>query len=255
LAHDQGWRLTHHGHLRLPGVREQICALNLGPEKGSLRVPHHGGVDDYEAFDRLSSAVYIAARSGAVDCTAAFDLAASWLEERPQDPDAAELAALSTECAQASQARMAEVALRLLAVADFRPGFKEEPGWLACLEDAMRVVNQDAAATGIRRPCQLRVRDDDGLNWSVNAYVKTWDGYTGTSEGIYPASGADPVSALVAVADDAQDALMHALFAAWPVCPVHLLGVHARDCEGAAVWWCSGDGGHVITAIGEWRGR
>jgi hypothetical protein len=92
-------------------------------------------------------------------------------------------------------------------------------------------------------------------NWSVNAYVKTWDGYTGIAEGIYPASGADPVSALVAVADDAQDALMHALFAAWPVCPVHPLGVHARDREGAAVWWCSGDGGHAITAIGEWQGR
>jgi hypothetical protein len=36
-------------------------------------------VDDYAAFDRLSSAVYIAARAGAVDCTAAFELAVSWL--------------------------------------------------------------------------------------------------------------------------------------------------------------------------------
>jgi hypothetical protein len=62
-----------------------------------LRVPHHGGVDDYEDFDRLSSALYIAARAGAVDCAVAFDLAASWLEERPLDPDATELAALSIE--------------------------------------------------------------------------------------------------------------------------------------------------------------
>jgi hypothetical protein len=211
-------------------------------------------VDDYEDFDRLSSAVYIAARAGAVDCTAAFDLATSWLEERPQNPDATELATLSTECTQASQPRMAEVALRLLATTNFYPGFKEEPGWLACLEDAMRLVNRDAAAAGIR-PCQLRVHDDDGLNWSVNAYVETWDGYTGTTEGIYPASGADPVSALVGVADNAQDALMHALFAAWPVCPVHRLGVHSRDQDEAAVWWCSGDGGHTVTAIGEWHGR
>ena len=176
-----------------------------------MHASHHGGVDDYRDFDRLSSAVYIAARSGAVDCMAAFDPAASWLEERPHDPDATELATLSLECTQASQSRMAEVALRLLATANFRPGFKEEPGWLACLEDAMRLVNRDVAATGIRRPCKLRVHDDDGLNWSVNAYVETWDGYTGTRlEGIYPASGADPVSALVDVADDAQDALMHA---------------------------------------------
>jgi hypothetical protein len=102
---------------------------------------------------------------------------------------------------------MAEVALRLLVTADFCPGFKEEPGWLACLEDAMCLVNRDVAATGIRRPCRLRVHDE-GLNWSTNAYVETWDGYTGIAEGIYPADGADPVSALVAVADDVQDALM-----------------------------------------------
>src|ERR1700722_14424650 len=117
-------------------------------------------MDDYAALDRLSSAVYMAARAGAVDCAVAFDLAASWLEECPQDPDAAELAALSLECRQASQPRMAEVALRLLATADFCPGFKEEPGWLACLEDAMRVVNRDVAATGIRGPCRLRVHDE-----------------------------------------------------------------------------------------------
>jgi hypothetical protein len=152
-------------------------------------------MDDHVDFDWLSSAVYVAARAGAVDCTAAFDLAASWLEERPQDPDATELAMLSIECTRVSQPRMAEVALRLLATANFWPGFKEEPGWLACLEDAMRLVNRDVAATGIRRPCQLRVHDE-GLNWSVNAYVETWDGYTGVAQGIYPASGADPVSAL-----------------------------------------------------------
>jgi hypothetical protein len=219
-----------------------------------VRVPHHGGVDDYEDFDRLSRTVYIAARADAVDCTAAFDLAASWLEECPQDPDATELATLSVECTQASQPRMAEVALRLLAAANFSPGFKEEPGWLACLEDAIRLVNRDVAATGIR-PCQLRVHDE-GLNWSTNAYVEAWNRYTGTAQGIYPASGADPVWALVAVAEDAQDALMHALGTAWPgVCPVHRLGVHSRDQDEAAVWWCSGDGGHAVTSIGEWEGR
>lgn len=219
-----------------------------------LLVRHDGDVDDYAAFDRLSRAVYIAARAGAVDCTAAFDLAASWLGERPQDPDATELAMLSVECAEASQPRMAEIALSLLATADFCPGFGEEPGWLACLEDAMRLVNRDMAATGIRHPCQLRVYDDE-LTRSGNAYVETWDGWTGTAQGVYPVSGADPVQALVAVAEDAQDALMHALWATWPVCPTHRLGVHARDHEKAAVWWCAGDGGHAVTAIGEWQGR
>ena len=139
--------------------------------QGGLVVCHHGDVDDYAAFDRLSRAVYITARAGAVDCTAAFDLATSWLEERPQDPDATELATLSVECAEARQPGMAEVALSLLATAGFYPGFNEEPGWLACLEDAMRLVNRDVAATGIRHPCRLRVYDDE-LTRSGNAYVE-----------------------------------------------------------------------------------
>lgn len=100
----------------------------------------------------------------------------------------------------------------------------------------MRLVNLDVAATGIGHPCQLRVRDDEFLARGGNAYVESWDGHTSSSAGIYPASGADPLSALVAVADDAQEALMETLWVAWPVCPVHRLGVHARDCEQRAVW-------------------
>lgn len=114
------------------------------------------------AFDQLSSTVYIAARAGAVDCTAAFDLAAGWLEYHPQDPDAAELALLSIECTEASQPRTVQAALRLLATANFRPGFKEEPGWLIGLEGAMRQVNRGVAATGIDHPCRLRVLDGEG---------------------------------------------------------------------------------------------
>jgi hypothetical protein len=211
-------------------------------------------VEDYAAFGRLARTVYLAAREGMVDCTAAFDLATSKLEVSPLDADATELALLSIECAEDTQPRRAEVALSLLAAVGFRPGFTEEPGWPTCLEDAMRQVNRDAGATGIGRPCRLRVNDDE-FTGGGNAYVETWDGYTGTSGGIYPASDADPVSALVAVADDAQDALMEALWAVWPVCPVHRLGVHAREYEQAAVWWCAGDSGHAVAAIGEWQGR
>jgi hypothetical protein len=115
----------------------------------------------------------------------------------------------------------------------------------------MHRVNRDAAATGISRPCRLRVYDND-TSPGGNAYVETWDGYTGTSGGVCPADGADPVSALVAVAEDAQEALMEALWAVWPVCPVHRLGVHARDHEKAAVWWCAGGGGHAVAPIGGW---
>jgi hypothetical protein len=217
-----------------------------------LLVRHHGGVDDDAAFDPLSR-VYNAARAGAVDCTAAFDLATSWLEERPQDPEATELATLSVEGAEASQPRMAEIALSLLASAGFSPGFNEEPGWLACLEDAMRLVNRDMDAAGIRHPCHLRVYE---ITRDGNAGVETWDGWPSSdAQGIDPVCGADRLDALLAVAEDAQDALMHALWRAWPACPAHRLGVHARDHEGAAVWWCAGDGGHAVAAIGEWQGH
>ena len=244
-----------------PAQPQPTCAGRVNPRGGGgiggsasspgrALIPHHGGVDDPEAFARLARTVYVTARAGAVDCTAAFDLAASKLEVSPLDQDAGELARLSLDCAEASQSRMAEVALSLLAAVGFEPGFREEPSWLACLQDAMRLVNLDVAATGIRRPCQLRVHDDE----PGNAYVETGDGYTGTAQGIFPASGADRVSALVAVADDAQDALMHAIWAAWPVCPVHRLGVHPREHDGAAVWWCARDGGHAVAAIGRWPG-
>jgi hypothetical protein len=170
------------------------------------------------------------------------------------DRDATQLALLSVECAKASQPRMAEVALSLLAAVGFDPGFSEEPQWLARLEDAMRLVNRDVAATGLRRSCRLRVHDDEPGR-TGNAYVEAWDGYTGTAGGVYPSSGADPVSALIAVTEDAQDALMHALWSVWPVCRVHRLGVHARECDETAVWWCAGDGGHAVAAIGGWQGR
>jgi hypothetical protein len=156
--------------------------IYAGLNPGRALIPHHGGVDDPEAFARLARTVYVTARAGAVDCTAAFDLAASKLEVSPLDQDAGELARLSLDCAEASQARMAEVALSLLAAVGFDPGFTEEPGWLACLQDAMRLVNLDVAATGIRWPCQLRAHDEE----PGNAYVETGDGYTGTAQGIMP---------------------------------------------------------------------
>lgn len=116
----------------------------------------------------------------------------------------------------------------------------------------MRLVNQDLAATGIGRTCRLRVYDDDRFTNCGNAYVETGDGHDRSPQGIDPEAGSDRQWALVAVADNAQDALMHTLWAAWPTCPVHQLGAHAREHEQAAVWWCAGDGGHAVAAIGEW---
>ncbi|MEU8238418.1 hypothetical protein AB0C07_09245 [Actinoplanes missouriensis] len=201
-------------------------------------------MEDTADFDRLCRTVYRAARAGAVDCTDSFDLAASVLKFRPADPDATELASQSLDCAPANRLHRAELTLVLLAKADFAPGFADEPGWLVRLQEAMHLVNRDMAATGLPHGCRLRVRE--------NAYAETWDGHTGSGQGVFPSSGADPVSALVAVADDAQDAVMHALWSAWPECPAHRRGVHARRHDGAAVWWCTGEGGHGVARIGDW---
>ncbi|XVV15604.1 hypothetical protein ACQP2X_15035 [Actinoplanes sp. CA-131856] len=211
-------------------------------------------MDDRATFDRFCRTVYVAARSGKVTCTDAFDLSAAALETNPADPDAAELASLSLECADPSRPRMAELALAVLAAVDFEPGFTEEPQWLTRLEDAMRAVNRDVATTGLAHTCHLRVHPDEpGL--TGNAYAQTWDGETGTAQGVFPHSGANQVSALVAVAEDTQDAVMHSLWSAWPVCPTHERGVHARSHDKAAVWWCSADNGHAVAAIGEWPAR
>jgi hypothetical protein len=215
-------------------------------------VVHHERVDDEAAFERLATTVYVAARTGEIDCGDAFDLAAAALRRNPLVPEATELASLSLECAGASRPRMAEVARRLLTAVDFSPGFSAEPEWLARLQEAMDLVNRDVAATGLPHRCRLRV----GEPWfGGNARVETWDGHTDSGSGIFPVSGADPVSALVAVADDTQDAVMHSLWATWPECPVHRLGVHARDHDRTAVWWCPVEGGHPVTAIGEWPAR
>ena len=185
-------------------------------------------VDNYVAFHRLAKAVYPAARAGTVDGSDAYDLAASALKLNPRVAEATELASLSLEGAGASRPRMSELVLGLLAAAGFDPGFSEEPAWLGRLEDAMRRVNRDLAASGLAE-CRLRVRaDEPGL--TGNAYAETGDGHAGSGVGVYPAAGAEAVSALVAVAEDAQDAVMHSLWAAWPLCPVHERGVHALRC-------------------------
>ncbi|MEU4623616.1 hypothetical protein AB0G04_27065 [Actinoplanes sp. NPDC023801] len=210
-------------------------------------------MDDAD-FDRLCRRVYAGARTGVPDCTDAFDLAASVLESSPADADATELALLSIDCTEAGRPRMAALARAVLEAAGFEPGFADEPGWLVHLEDAMRLVNRDVAASGLPHACRLHVRDDElGLNG--NAYAESWDGEPGTGTGVYPRSGADSVSALVAVAEDTQDAVMHTLWSAWPVCPVHRRGVHARQHGEAGVWWCGSEGGHVVAAIGAWEDR
>ena len=120
---------------------------------------------------------------------------------------------------------------------------------LAALEEALEIVKADLRACGL--PDAVRLYTWDG---SPNVAVDAWAANS-TGGGICPAAGKDPVTALAAVADDAQDAVMHSVWGAWPTCPEHRLGVHAREHDGAAVWWCSSVGGHAVTRVGQWPHR
>lgn len=210
--------------------------------------PHAPTADQVPVqFERLAGGVYVQARDGAVDFEAAFDLACFLIEQGKADPLVRKLAELSAE--GTDRARVSEVALQVLALMD-RPGFDVEPARLAALEEALEAVKADMRSTGLAGPARLVVPDWAGRR---SAFVEFRGGGYGSTPGIAPENGNDTVSAQIAVADDAQDSVIETLHEVWPVCPVHRLGAHAREHDGAAVWWCNGNGGHVIATIGQWE--
>lgn len=129
---------------------------------------------------------------------------------------------------------------------------RREP-WIETLESALRVIESDVRATGLDGSISLIPNDADP---EPHVHAVFRGGGSGSTVGIESSQVGDPVDALVAVADDLQNSIMHMLWGTvWPVCPAHNLGAHAREHDGAAVWWCNNSGGHVIAAIGRWNGR
>lgn len=201
-------------------------------------------------FDRLAPQVYAGARRHAVDREAAFDLACQVLADESLHVDEDDATALALACAEEpDEEKLANIAFRVLGQC-FNPGFEDDPGLLAALEAALEQVNADMRATGLPGTGHLVVDDC----YSRSAFVRVWDGWRDTNIlGISASCGRDPVLALATVADNAQGAVMHSINAAWPVCSVHSMGVHAKIHDGVAVWWCR-PGGHVVKAIGQWSG-
>ena len=200
-------------------------------------------------FDELFRRLYRQLQDETVDPEAAFDLACAVLSVEPFAADATELARL---CLEGGSGSGIAAAARAFLSGRFVPGFAEEPGWLATLEEALEVVNRDMRTCGLPGTGHLHVRD--GGTHDEYAFVEVWHRYNSHGTGCRPQSGSDPVSALVTVADDAQDAVMHAICGVWPVCPDHGLGTHADERDGMAVWWCGGSGGHSAAPIGQWPG-
>jgi hypothetical protein len=197
-------------------------------------------LDDFDARCRR---LYRSLRDGPVNREAAFDLSADILQCAPADEVAAKVAALAID-EDAAPAELA-AAVRALLADRFEPTFDDEPGWFAALEDALEIVKADLRASGL--PDTVRLYTCEG---SRNVSVDAWAANS-TSGGTLPEEGKDPVRALIAVADDAQDAVMHSICGVWPTCPVHQLGAHVRAHDGAAVWCCRTDGGHAIARVGQ----
>jgi hypothetical protein len=206
---------------------------------------HTTGVISEPGFEWLCRRLYFQVKGGAVSREAAFDLACAVLDSAPQAEEATSLAGLCVDDG-ADPAQLAE-ATRLVLAGCYHPGFAEAPELLSMLEKALEVVKQDMRACGLPATAHLCV-------WAgQNAFVEVWGHHNSAGPGCQPSCGSDPVAALVAVAGDAQDAVMHAIVGAWPTCPAHGRGAHAREVDAMAVWWCEGGGGHIAAPIGQWH--
>jgi hypothetical protein len=202
-------------------------------------------------FRQLAGSVYTGLRDGGLDSEAAFDLACFLTDGGPSSPAVHELAEQSV--AGTDPVRLADLAGQVLEESGFQPGFDTEPRLLAGLEDALDAVRADLRASGLAGPVGLAFVDDGNIDLR-NVFADFRGSFSYTS-GISASDARDRVSALLAVAEDVQDAIMGSLMTVWPVCPEHGLGGHPREHDSQAVWWCNGGGdGHVIAPIGCWIG-
>ena len=151
--------------------------------------------------------------------------------------------------AEVPPAEMAALARRILDDAGFEPGFDLAPERLERLRAALRIVARDLPTRGIEGEPEIEVLGD----WyPVGAGVRLAEGERLNWGGhILPGMCDDPTMALTSLAIMVQESLLEWTWQVWPVCPRHDLGVHGSERDGTAVWWCAGDGGHVLAPVGE----
>jgi hypothetical protein len=210
-------------------------------------------MDKGSELERRLDTLYVAVRDGElIDRQAAFDIAMSELEYFPLHAEARELAEASV--ADGDETRLASAAAVFLEGSGYEPGFKQEPERFTRLERALDAVRADMQATGLTGEITLILPD-----WyPSNATFETWAGDHGwDGSGIFPSDAADDLSALIAVAEQARQAIMESLDyqstgTVWPACPAHGLGTLPEARNGTGVWWCDGGDGHVAAKIGQW---
>jgi hypothetical protein len=207
---------------------------------------------DRPELERHLDALYLAVRDGGtVDRQAAFDIAMNELEYRPLQVEARELAEASV--ADDDGTRLASAAMALLDACGYGPGFEQEPERFARLERALDAVRADMRATSLTGEVRL-VRPD---RIPGNVAVETWAGDRGWTSGIFPSDATDDLSALVAVAEQARQAILESLRyqstgRVWPACPAHGPGTSPTARHSDGVWWCNSGDGHVAAEIGHW---
>jgi hypothetical protein len=145
---------------------------------------------------------------------------------------------------------MTVLARRILDDLGFDPGFGLAPERLETLRAALRVAARDLPTRGIEGEPEIEILED----WfPVGAGVRLADGERLNWDGpILPNMRDDPAMALTSLAILIQESLLEWTWQVWPVlCPGHDPGVHVSERDREVVWWCAGDGGHMLAPVGE----
>jgi len=138
------------------------------------------------------------------------------------------------------------------------PGPRQvEPGEYPAWEEALALVNRDVLATlPDQEPLRLMALPpwEEGEREIVHVTLASGEWWGDHLRHDPAEPDRDPLAALAAVAEAAQDTVTERLWQAWPVCAAHDRGMHLSKDEGHPVWRCAGDGrdpGHVGARVGE----
>ncbi|GIH94131.1 hypothetical protein ACFFMN_25565 [Planobispora siamensis] len=194
------------------------------------------------AVEELSVRIYKALRDGGLDAGPLVELACLMEERNVSTAVTREL--LERPAAELTAADLARLGEALLGEIGFKPGFALEPGLLAPLEEALKIVERDVRATGITGTLRMVLPD-----WDTMGLARVE--FEGICQGNGLGPGGDVQEVLWSVADAAQEVVMEVIWKAWPVCPVHNRGLSAGLEDEIAVWRCTGGGTHTVAPVGE----
>ncbi|MGW4549272.1 hypothetical protein ACWEN4_23305 [Streptomyces violaceorubidus] len=203
---------------------------------------------EYEAdTEQLMRRVYLGVREDRIDPQDVVALACELLDWFPYTD--AILEVVERNPAEVPRAEMTALGRRILDDVGFDPGFDLAPERLETLRAALRVVARDLPTRGIEGEPEIEILED----WfPVGAGVRLAGGERLNWGGpVLPNMCDDPAMAVTSLAILIQESLLEWSWQVWPVCPRHDLGVHGSERDGAAVWWCAGDGGHTLAPVGE----